>query len=221
MTLLLKIDPEKPDEEKVRKALRILREGGVVAFPTETFYGLGADARNASAVEKIFRIKGRDFQNPLPVIVAAESGLPGLVEEIPDAARMLIKRFWPGPLTLVFRASAALPPRLTAGTGKIGIRVSSHPLARLLSGLLTGPLTSTSANLSGAPECRTADEVIRALGELPDAVIDGGPTPGGAGSTIIDITVSPPRLLRQGVIPDGLIRNVLDAKPAEEPRAVR
>jgi L-threonylcarbamoyladenylate synthase len=209
MTLLLKIDPGKPDAEKLAEAVRVLCEGGVVAFPTETFYGLGADARNETAVEKIFRIKGRNFRNPLSVIVANDREVIPLVEEIPAAAKILMQTFWPGPLTLVFRASSSVLPRLTADTGKIGIRVSSHPLARLLAGGLGGPLTATSANLSGGPECSSADAVIRALGELPDAVIDGGETPGGAGSTILDVTVFPPRILREGAISRSLILNAL------------
>jgi L-threonylcarbamoyladenylate synthase len=212
MTLLLKIDPRKPDGEKLQEAVRILREGGVVAFPTETFYGLGADARNESAVEKIFRIKGRNFRNPVSVIVAKERELPALVHEIPVPAQILMKAFWPGPLTLVFGASSAVLPRLTANTGKIGIRVSSHPVAMLLAAGLEGPLTATSANPSGAPECSSADEVIRALGDLPDAVIESGHTPGGSGSTILDITVSPPRMLREGAIPEDLIRDALNRK---------
>jgi L-threonylcarbamoyladenylate synthase len=209
MTLLLKIDPGKPDAEKLAEAVWVLCDGGVVAFPTETFYGLGADARNETAVEKIFRIKGRNFRNPLSVIVANDREVIPLVEEIPAAAKILMQTFWPGPLTLVFRASSSVLPRLTADTGKIGIRISSHPLARLLAGGLGGPLTATSANLSGGPECSSADAVIRALGELPDAVIDGGETPGGAGSTILDVTVFPPRILREGAIPRSLILNAL------------
>jgi L-threonylcarbamoyladenylate synthase len=209
MTLLLKIDPGNPAAEKLTEAVRVLCGGGVVAFPTETFYGLGADARNEMAVEKIFRIKGRDFRNPIALIVANDRAVIPLVEEIPAAAQILIKTFWPGPLTLVFRASSAVLPRLTADTGKIGIRVSSHPLARLLAGGLGGPLTATSANLSGGPECSSADEVIRVLGDLPDAVIDGGATTGGEGSTILDVTVHPPRILREGAIPRNLILNVL------------
>ncbi len=209
MTLRLKIDPGKPDEEKLAEAVRILREGGVVAFPTETFYGLGADARNETAVEKIFRIKGRNFRNPLSVIVAHGGELIPLVEEIPAAATILMQTFWPGPLTLIFRASSTVLPRLTADTGKIGIRVSSHPIARLLAAGLAGPLTATSANPSGGTECSSADAVIRALGDLPDAVIDGGATPGGAGSTILDVTFFPPRILREGAIPRSLILNAL------------
>ena len=209
MALYLKIDPWKPDEEKLAEAIRILLEGGVAAFPTETFYGLGADARNEAAVEKIFRIKGRNFRNPLSVIVANDREVIPLVEEIPATAKILMQTFWPGPLTLIFRAAPSISSRLTGGTGKIGIRVSSHPVARFLAAGLAGPLTATSANLSGGPECSSADAVIRTLGDLADAVIDGGPTPGGSGSTILDITVSPPRILREGAIPGGLIRDAL------------
>ena len=209
MAFFLKIDPEKPDEEKLTEAVRILLAGGVAAFPTETFYGLGADARNEAAVEKIFRIKGRNFRNPIALIVADDREVSPLVEEIPAAAKILMQTFWPGPLTLIFRATPSVSPRLTGGTGKIGIRVSSHPVARFLAAGLAGPLTATSANLSGGPECSSADAVIRTLGDLADAVIDGGPTPGGSGSTILDITVSPPRILREGAIPGGLIRDAL------------
>lgn len=210
MTILLKIDPGKPDGEKLAEAVRILLAGGVAAYPTETFYGLGADARNEAAVEKIFRIKGRDFRNPIALIVADDREVNPLVEEIPAIAIILMQTFWPGPLTLIFRAAPSVSSRLTGGTGKIGIRVSSHPVARLLAAGLAGPLTATSANLSGGPECSSADAVIRIFGDLPDAVIDGGPTPGGAGSTILDVTVSPPRILREGTIPGGLIHDALN-----------
>jgi len=209
----LKLDPEEPDMEKLAEAVRILRQGGIIAFPTETFYGLGADARNASAVERIFRIKGRDFRNPISVIVADDSGMVTLVEEVPSAARILMKTFWPGPLTLVFRASASVLPRLTAGTGKIGIRVSSHPVARLLAAGLGGPVTATSANRSGRPECTSADAVIHALAGFSGPVVDSGETPGGAGSTILDVTLSPPRILREGAISGDRIMEALS--PAE------
>jgi L-threonylcarbamoyladenylate synthase len=209
MALLLKIDPETPNAERLAEAVQVLREGGVVAFPTETFYGLGADARNETAIGQIFRIKGRNFRNPVSVIVANNGDVIPLVEEIPAAAKILMETFWPGPLTLVFRASSSVLARLTADTGKIGIRVSSHPLARLLAGGLGGPLTATSANLSGEPECSSADAVIRALGDFPGTVVDGGETPGGTGSTIVDVTVFPPRILREGAIPVDLILKTL------------
>jgi L-threonylcarbamoyladenylate synthase len=210
MTLRLKIDPNRPAAGALSEALAILRGGGVVAYPTETFYGLGADARREEAVEKIFRIKGRDFRNPVALIVENERDLIPLVEEPSPAGLVLIKAFWPGPLTLLFRASPAVLPKLTASTGKIGIRVSSHPVARLLAGGLPGPLTATSANRTGGPECTSADAVLDALGNSLDAVIDGGMTPGGPGSTILDITVTPPLILREGAIPGIRIRAVLE-----------
>jgi L-threonylcarbamoyladenylate synthase len=212
MPVILKIDPLNPDEKSLAEALRILRGGGVLAFPTETFYGLGADARNEAAVDKVYRIKGRDFRNPISVIISDDRCLPSLVEGIPKAAGILMQNFWPGPLTIVFRASPSTLPRLTGGTDKIGVRVSSHPLARLLAAGLAGPLTATSANPSGGPECTTAGAVIQSLHPSPDAFIDGGPTPGGAGSTILDVTVSPPRILREGAIAREQILKVLAAR---------
>lgn len=200
MTIRLKIDPAKPDDKTLAEAEEILRAGGVVAFPTETFYGLGADAHREAAVEKIFRLKGRAVQNPISVIVDSGDGVIPLVEKLPEAAKILMQRFWPGALTIVFAASPAVLPRLTAGTGKIGIRVSSHPIARLIAKMLAGPLTATSANLSGGQECSTVREVLRAFDNGIDAVIDGGTTTGGLGSTIMDVTVSPPLILREGVV---------------------
>ncbi len=215
MTVHLRIDPLKPDETALAEAIRILHGGGVVAFPTETFYGLGADARQEAAVEKVFRLKGRNVQNPISVIVADVREVTLLAGEVPTAAQILMQTFWPGPLTLLFGASPAVLPRLTAGSGKIGIRVSSHAIARLLAKGIAGPLTATSANLSGERECSTAGEVIDAFGERLDAVIDGGETNGGMGSTILDVTVSPPRVLREGVVPR---MEILDALGGIPPR---
>lgn len=209
MTRLLKIDPLNPEPEKIAAAVYVLKEGGVIAYPTETFYGLGADARNTAAIEKIFAIKGRAFHNPVSVIVANEDDLLPLVRDIPTEARLLMKRFWPGPLTIVFGAAPAVSDRLTAKTGKIGIRISSHPVASLLAGGLGAPLTATSANLSGEPESSDASAVREALGDLPDLMIDGGKTPGAPGSTIIDVTVRPFRILREGAIPGSLLQSAV------------
>lgn len=209
MTTIIKINPEKPEPEKIDEAVAILRSGGVIGFPTETFYGLGADASNESAIEKIFGVKGRDFRNPILVVI----GEPGQVDlfagDIPAQARSLMQRFWPGPVTILFRASAAVSPKLTAGSGKIGIRLTSHPIARELSRKLGGPLTATSANLSGAPECSTAAEVLSQLEGRIDGIVDGEITPGGKGSTIVDATVFPVNVLREGVIPAALIQETL------------
>ncbi|MHB9098140.1 MAG: L-threonylcarbamoyladenylate synthase [Syntrophales bacterium] len=208
MTVHLKCDPVNPDEKVLAEAVNILRRGGVVAFPTETFYGLGADAHQGAAVEKIFHLKGRNAQNPISVIVDNDRQAILLVDEVPPAAQLLMQAFWPGPLTMLLHASPSVLPRLTGGTGKIGIRVSSHRVAHMLAKGLAGPLTATSANLSGERECSTAEEVIRAFGERLDAVIDGGETAGGLGSTILDVTVSPPVVRREGVVSR---REIIDA----------
>ncbi|MBN2398422.1 MAG: threonylcarbamoyl-AMP synthase [Deltaproteobacteria bacterium] len=179
----------------------MMRRGGVVAYPTETFYGLGADIRNEQALKKIYAIKGRSFDKPIPIIIGSREELPRFAQDITPAAKILMDRFWPGGLTLLFQAAFNLSNRLTAGTGKIGIRLSSHPIATLLAQNLAGAITATSANRSGEKECSSVREVIRHLSDTVDAVIDGGRTPGGAGSTIVDITVDPPVVIREGVIP--------------------
>jgi len=198
--IILEVNPENPDEKSLNRAVDVLRQGGIIAYPTETFYGLGVDTTNEKAIQRLFAVKGRDFRNPIPVIVGSENDLKHAVTEIPPVAADLIARFWPGPFTMVFTASAAIFPRLTANTGKIGIRISSHPIARLLAQQLSSPLTSTSANLSGQQECVTAQEVYEKIGMDLDMIIDGGKTPGGKGSTIVDITTIPPVVLRAGVI---------------------
>ncbi len=201
MREVLKIDRQRPDESLIAEASSILRAGGVVAYPTETFYGLGADGQIEDAIKKIFLIKGRNFKNPISVIIGNANDVRGLVEEIPEFALHLMEKFWPGALTIIFKASPDVSPLLTAGTGKIGIRLSSHPVATALANKLGHPITATSANLSGKHECTSADEVIQGIGDQIDAVMDGGQTPGGSGSTIIDVTTDPPVILREGIIP--------------------
>ena len=175
-------------------------QGGVIAFPTETFYGLAADARNEAAIKKIFQVKGREEGNPILLLVAGRSWLSGLVEEVNPQAERLMEKFWPGPLTLVFRASSNVSPLLTANTGKIGIRVPGLASAQALTRALGRPITGTSANLSGRPGTMTAEEVIQRLGEKLDAVLDGGKTAGGLGSTVLDVSGSSLRILRDGVV---------------------
>jgi L-threonylcarbamoyladenylate synthase len=210
MTALLKIDSRRPDDGALAEALAVLRAGGIIAYPTETFYGLGVDARQEAAVEKIFAVKGRNARNPVSVIVSAAEEAALLAGAMPEAAQVLMKKFWPGPLTLVFAAALWVSPQLTGGSGKIGVRISSHVVAACLARGIAGPLTATSANVSGGPECTTAEEVIRIFGNRLDAVIDGGPTPGGLGSTVLDVTVNPPEVLRQGVVPKADILAAID-----------
>ena len=210
MPEILKIENLRlPNEALISKASSILGSGGVIAYPTETFYGLGADGRNEEAVRKVFLIKGRNFSNPLSVIIGNADDVRGLVEGIPESAFCLIQRFWPGALTIIFRASPRVSHLLTAGTGKIGIRLSSHPVATALAKVLGRPITATSANPSGRPECTTADQVTEEIGYQVDAIVDGGKTPGGAGSTVIDVTTDPPVILREGIIPKHQINNHL------------
>jgi L-threonylcarbamoyladenylate synthase len=196
-------------EEAISNAVGVLRSGGVIAFPTETFYGLGADISNETGIRKVFSAKSRGYHQPLLILIPSLQTLPGLVLEVPPIAKNLISALWPGGLTLVFEAAHGLSPLLTAGTGKIGIRLSSHPLATAIASALKGPITGTSANLSGDPPCRHAEGVKRNLGAMVDLIIDGGETPGGMGSTLVDVTVTPARILREGAVSSDRIRSLI------------
>jgi len=190
-----------------------MKKGGVIAYPTETFYGLGADVRNERALERLYAIKGREFDKAISIIIGSREDVPRFAQEVTPAAEILMDRFWPGALTLLFDAARDLSERLTAGTGKIGIRLSSNPIATLLAQNLSGAITATSANRSGQGECVSTREVIAAMSKSVDAVIDGGRTAGGAGSTIVDTTVDPPVVIREGSIPSSeLHRGIREAQ---------
>jgi len=207
--IVITIDPLDIAPSSIEKAVTILKAGGVVAFPTETFYGLAADAANEKAVDRIFEIKGRSFNNPIALIISRQDDLDLLTDNIPEAAKKLMAAFWPGPLTLVFKASPYVSRRLTAGTGKIGVRISSNPIAQALAAGLGRPMTATSANLSGSRECTTAQDVLSQIGPRLDALIDGGATPGGKGSTFCDASSDPPAILREGIIAEAGIKCIL------------
>lgn len=209
MPEIVKIDPINPERPLILKAARILREGGIVAYPTETFYGLGADAENVKAIERIYTIKGREDKKPISILIGSKEDITKYALHITERGEKLMNRFWPGALTLVFEASRNVPEILTAGTGKIGIRLSSHAISTHLVQNIPESLTATSANVSGKKECSSAREVMEGLGNAIDAVIDGGTTPGGLGSTILDVTEDPPRILREGIIPISLINEIL------------
>jgi L-threonylcarbamoyladenylate synthase len=200
MPEILKVDADNSEEIILNRAAKILANGGIIAYPTETFYGLGADATNEKAIEKIFAVKGRNFKNPVLLIIGQANDIYPLVQDVPQTAQKLMAAFWPGALTIVFLAANNVSPLLTAGSGKIGLRVSSHPVAREIVQKLKRPLTATSANLSGAPECAKASEVAEQIGNIIDAIVDLGDTPGTKGSTIIDVTCDPPVILREGAI---------------------
>jgi len=200
MPQILTVSDKESEEKILTRAVEILAEGGIIAYPTETFYGLGADATNQKAIEKIFTVKGRDFKNPVSLIIGQTEDIYPLVQNISESAKKLMAAFWPGALTIVFQASNKISPLLTAGSGKIGLRVSSHPIAIGIVQKLKRPLTATSANLSGARECARASEVAEQLSNKIDAIIDLGDTPGAKGSTIIDVSCTPFAILREGAI---------------------
>jgi L-threonylcarbamoyladenylate synthase len=184
----------------VREAADVIQRGGVVGFPTRCLYGLGADALNPDAVNRIFELKQRPAGNPILVLIDHTSQLQPLVKRIPALASDLIDHYWPGKITLVFEAADLLPVNLIAGSGKIGIRMPGHAVARALVNAVKGPITGTSANLSGSPGCfRVCDlepQVARGL----DLILDAGDLKGGAGSTVVDVSENEMQILREGEI---------------------
>jgi L-threonylcarbamoyladenylate synthase len=192
---------------RVAEVAAVLRDHGVVALPTESFYALGASPTDQAAVRRVIAIKGREEGKPILVLVGDRTQAESLAGEIGAAARLLMERFWPGPLTVIVKAASGLPVELTAGTGTVGLRHVGHPvLADLLRSL--GPLTGTSANRSGEPPARSAQEVAACLGGEVDLILDGGTTAGGAPSTLVD-TVNGLRLLREGAVPRARIAAIL------------
>ena len=202
---VVKVGPLNPEsvasQGAVEEAVRKIRLGGIIAFPTETFYGLGVDPFNPAAVERLFTVKGRELDKPIPIVIDEFDRVEGFIGTVSEESRTLIRKFWPGPLTLLFAASSRLSITLTGGTGKVGIRIPSHPVTLRLLRAAGQPITATSANRSGEPGATTAAEVQEMLGEHLDLIIDGGETPGGTGSTIVDTSFHPPRLIREGKIP--------------------
>ena len=197
---ILKTDTQDNLQSAIQDAAQVILTGGVVAVPTESFYGLAVHALNEKAIERLYAVKGRREDNPLLVLIASRGALDSYVTEVSDRARKLVERFWPGGLTLVFHAKPILPDLLTARTGKIGVRLSSHPVPRELAKAVGAPITGTSANRSGQPSCSTAEEVMEAVGEDIDLILDGGRNPGGKGSTVLDVTLDPPVVLREGIV---------------------
>jgi L-threonylcarbamoyladenylate synthase len=199
MTRVLTADGAQSPLESIAEAAAILTRGGLVSFPTETFYGLGAAIGREDAVARIFRIKGRSESKPLLILVESVA-MAEAVAEVSADARALMIRHWPGALTLVLRARSAVPTLVTAGTGTVGVRHSAHPVASALVRRLDSPVTAPSANLSGEVPPTTAAEVLQVFNGQIEAVIDGGRTAGGLPSTVLDLTVSPPCVRRQGAV---------------------
>lgn len=199
MTTLLKAETlSGSDWKRVRD---IFKKGGIIAYPTETFYGLGVDPFNESAVNKLFKLKGRGFDKPISILVKDKNMLLAVVEEIPPAAEKLIKKFWSGPLTIIFKAKKTVPSAITGNTGKIAVRISGNPITQKLLEIIDSPITTTSANPSGKKSPVTAKEVKDYFGDKIDLIIDGGLLFGKLGSTIVDVTEEELKVIREGEIP--------------------
>jgi len=188
------------DPGPLARAAEVLRRGGLVAFPTETVYGLGANALDAAAVGRIFAAKGRPAHNPVIVHVTGPEAARELVSDWPEAARRLAERFWPGPLTLVLPRRAVVPDLVTAGGPTVALRVPAHPVALGLLRACRLPVAAPSANRSTQLSPTRAEHVLSGMGDRIDLLLDGGPTSGGLESTVLDLTTDPPRLLRPGLV---------------------
>lgn len=193
--------------ENLSQALQVFKEGGMVAFPTDTVYGLGASAYHSQAIARIYEVKGRLRENPIPILIASMLDLSRVSLSPPPMARRLAKRFWPGPITLIVWRKPTLPDEISP-LPTVGIRVPDHPVAQALL-TIAGPLAVTSANKSGDPVACTASEVLEGLGGSIDLILDGGRTPGGEPSTVVDCTRASPRILREGPISEAEIHEVL------------
>ena len=200
LTRVRAVDAERPDSGTMATAGAVVGAGGLVAFPTESFYGLGADALDPGAIARVFEVKGRPENKPLLVLVDSVEMVEGLAARVSDGARALMARHWPGALTLVLPASGRVPAGLTGGTGTLGVRMPGHAVARALVHAAARPITAPSANPTDAPPPLTAKAVREYFEGRIELILDGGPTAGGAGSTIADCTVWPPRILRQGPV---------------------
>lgn len=205
------------DDASIRRAAALLRAGELVAFPTETVYGLGADALNGAAAARIFAAKGRPADNPLIAHIAGESGLAGLIAGEPCAcARKLMRAFWPGPMTLIFPKSPRVPREVTAGLDTVAVRMPSHPVARALISAAQTPIAAPSANRSGRPSPTTAAHVLEDMeGRIP-LILDGGPCEVGLESTVVDVTGARPRILRPGGVTLEMLEGVVGDVDVDE-----
>jgi L-threonylcarbamoyladenylate synthase len=201
MPRVLAVDPQNADPQVVAELAEAIAAGRVVAVPTDTVYGLAADARDAAAVAAVFALKGRAYDQALPVAVSGRAQAAELAAELPPLFDRLAEAFWPGALTLVVPAGPRLAPGVTAGSGTVGLRQPDLPLLAALLRRTGAPLTLTSANRSGQPACRTAAEVAAQFGEACPLLADGGPTPSAMPSTVVDLCGPAPRVLRAGAIP--------------------
>jgi L-threonylcarbamoyladenylate synthase len=205
------VDREAPQRDAIQEAAMWILEGGVVAIPTDTLYGLACDPFRSDAVARLFAVKGRAGDQALPLIAADAAQISRHLCDLPPLGLRLAQRYWPGPLTLIVAAPPALVRDVTGGTGTVGVRVPADDVARAIAAAAGRPITATSANISGEPATPDPDAVERTLGDRIDLLIDTGATPGGAASTIVDLTSAEPRLVRAGAISWDDIQTEIDA----------
>ena len=202
------IDSSAPDPNDVRTAAQILGQKGVLVFPTSGLYGLGADAFSGEAVQRVFSMKRRPAHQPLLVLLSGIHDMGRVVRSVPDYAELLLG-LWPGGITIIFEAGGSVPACLTGGTGRIGVRVPAHPVAKALVDQFGGPITGTSANLSNFPAPACVVDLDPEIQRQADMVLDAGTLSGGPGSTIVDATCWPVRIIREGAVPRQAIEDVL------------
>lgn len=207
--ITLRVDPNNPDMKAIRMAADAIRRGELVIFPTETVYGLAADATNEAAVKRVFSAKGRFEKQPLPVQVASLDDISKAAEFVPESARRLAELYWPGPLTLILTRSAGLPLAVTGGSETVGVRIPDNPVALALLKEVGTPIVATSANISGDPAATNANDAIKGVGEYVAVVLDGGECRLGVASTVVDVSTTPAKILRRGSIGADEVRKVL------------
>ncbi len=206
---IVSIDSENPDLDIIKEAGNIIRQNGVVIFPAKCLYGVAVNAFNEDALKKVFGLKKRNWANPLLILIKNEHVLTELITSVPETAKKLMTAFWPGSLTIVFNAKNYLPDLLTAGTGKIGIRLPKQAVAKALVDKCDTPITGTSANISGKAGCSDILDLEKDIIHKSNLVLDAGPLKGGIGSTVVDVTLDPVKVLRQGEVSASDIARVL------------
>jgi L-threonylcarbamoyladenylate synthase len=196
---------ENPVDKVITRALQILKKGGIIAYPTESFYALGVMINDETALKKLYKLKNRPLGKAMPVIIGSKYALKSITKSITPQAERLMRKFWPGPLTIIFEAKDSVPELLTGKKKTVAARIPGDSFALYLAKAADFPITATSANLSGKAPAQKPQEVMDYFGEGIDLIIAGGKTPGGKPSTLIDTTVTPPRVLRKGSIRSALL----------------
>jgi len=209
-TQIIKIDLHHPERDKISRIAEVLQKGGIIAYPTETFYGLGVNGYKKEAIQRIYRLKRRDLTKPLSLVVSDMEMVDELAIDIPPVLTALAKEFWPGPLTVILKASSQLPQEIVSLEGSVGVRLPALTWLRDLIREAGFPITATSANLSGEREISEPDEVIDNFWGKVDIIADGGKTTGILPSTVIDLTSTKPQIVREGAVPVSELKRYLE-----------